>query len=109
MIPAVIEFQVRYFRWGLKSLEQEIARDFARLKTTKTSTIFHLLSTMRALASGDRMRFGRALIKRRRLVELNASEIDGEIMTPAEISMCEGFLDDFALCRTDEELELGEE
>ncbi len=55
------------------------------------------------------MEFGRALIKKRRLLEIDASEIDGEALSPREVAICREFLDDFALRRTDRELELEEE
>ena len=104
---SVNKFQSRYFRWGVKSFADEIAHDFARLETTKAGIVCRLLSRMRALSPPERTDFARALIKRRRLLELNASEVDGENMTSTEISMCQRFFDDFS--RSDEELELEEE
>src|SRR6266404_1771097 len=103
---AASQFQPRYFRWGLTSFANELACDFARLKTTNSSTVFRLISTMRSLPSEGRMEFGRALIKKRRLLEIDASEIDGEALSPREVAICREFLDDFALRRTDRELEL---
>jgi hypothetical protein len=106
---AIEEFQRRYFRLGLKSFADEIGRDFARLETTRTRTVSRLVSTMRTLSPVERLDFGRALIMRRRLLGSNGCEIDGEVMSPADISMCQQFFDDFALNRSDEELRLEEE